>query len=100
MIKQADCKRRMGFKFTISVAFIAIFTDIVNSEQRFDGGEVVPPGQTLRAWDSPFNIKKDIIVMEEAELIIEPGVKMIFSPKTMIAVNGTLTARVRSYNAI
>ena len=65
--------------------------------QKFDGGEVLPPGLILRSSDSPFYIGEDIMVLKDAELEVEPGVQMIFSPKTMLAVNGTLTARVLPY---
>ena len=94
MARGSDYRLKTKTGLLIWVVWIAICPDCVKPDDRFQGGEVVPPGMTLRAWDSPFYITHDIIVREEANLVIEPGVEMILSPKVMIAVNGTLTAKV------
>ena len=43
---------------------------------------------------SPFQVTEDILVRPGVQLTIEPGVHVRFNPKIMLAVNGSLIARV------
>jgi len=52
--------------------------------------------QSLRidAYNSPCVIRSDLIIGARAALTVDPGVTLQFSPGVMLAVNGTLIARV------
>jgi len=52
--------------------------------------------QSLRidSYNSPCVISDDLIIGAMATLTVDPGVTLQFSPGVMLAVNGTLIARV------
>ncbi len=66
---------------------------LVGGNSDFQGGEV-DKDTTLRQGDSPFLITENILIRKDATLTVEPGVEMQFAPGIMLAVNGTLTAKV------
>jgi len=55
--------------------------------------------QSLRidAYNSPCVISDNLIIGATATLTVDPGVTLQFSPGVMLAVNGTLIARVSVY---
>ena len=58
-----------------------------------EGGYLLEDTVVSRS-DSPVTLRNSLIVAEEVTLTIEPGVELKFAPGVMLAVNGTLTARV------
>ena len=73
--------------------FIVAFCVTRINARDFRGGRV-SDDITLKYDDSPYFINEDVIVDKHATLTVEPGVEMMFAPKVMLAVNGTLDARV------
>lgn len=59
------------------------------------GGTFTNDRVAFTRYRSPYLIRNDIIVEENAEMVIEPGVEMRFQPQTGITVRGVLTAVVR-----
>ncbi|KAK9738697.1 Scavenger receptor cysteine-rich domain [Popillia japonica] len=56
------------------------------------GGTFTNDRVAFTRYRSPYLIRNDIIVEENAEMVIEPGVEMRFQPQTGITVRGVLTA--------
>lgn len=50
--------------------------------------------QVFNVSGSPYEIKRDIVVVDGGELVIEPGVELRFAPGVGIFVNGALKAQV------
>lgn len=48
----------------------------------------------LEKQRSPYLVKKDVLIAEDGELQIEPGVTLLFAPTVGITVKGILTAKV------
>ena len=63
----------------------------------FEGG-LVDSDLTLDIFNSPYNIIRNVWVDQDAVLTIDAGVEMRFSPGVMVAVNGTLIAKVGKVN--
>lgn len=57
-------------------------------------GGVITEDTIIRRYESPLLIKNDILVAPEVTLTVEPGVELRFAPSVMLAVNGTLIAKV------
>lgn len=60
------------------------------------GGTFIDDRVVFSKTKSPYWIRNDVIVEENAELLIEPGVELRFEPQTGITVRGILTAVVRN----
>ncbi|XP_028408110.1 protein bark beetle-like [Dendronephthya gigantea] len=71
------------------LAYLLMITQI-DSE---DFGGQVYTDTTLALTNSPYVVKKDIIVPENATLNIEPGVKMYILPGIALQINGSLQAK-------
>lgn len=61
------------------------------------GGTFTDDRVVFSRSQSPYWIRNDIIVEENAELLVEPGVELRFEPQTGITVRGVLTAVVRIF---
>ncbi len=48
----------------------------------------------LERHRSPFLVKEDVFVAEDGELVVEPGVTLLFAPHVGITVRGILTSKV------
>ena len=59
-------------------------------------GGIVDSDVTLKLSESPYQITRDILVLKDATLKVEPGVELRFDPQVMLAVNGTLDAKVKA----
>ena len=86
-------------KFYTCLTFYAFVSTLILSvslefcDEQGCGG-IVDSDTTLRYVDSPFQITRDTLVLKDATLKIEPGVRLQFDPQVLLAVNGTLDARV------
>ena len=58
-----------------------------------DGG-IITEDTYVDIYESPYLISKDLLVAKDVTLTIQEGVEMRFAPRVMLAVNGTLIARV------
>lgn len=45
---------------------------------------------------SPYVIRRDVLVEQTGELLVEPGVTVYFAPRVGITVKGILTAKVNT----
>ena len=57
-------------------------------------GGLLTQDLTLQKWSSPITVKGNVFVAKDVTLSIAPGVVMRFAPGVMLAVNGTLSAKV------
>ena len=73
-----------------SVIFLCLVnnvrTDTVFKETRVSNKRI------LSLSDSPYYIENDVLVEEDGELVIQPGVTLKFAPGAGITVRGVLTA--------
>ena len=83
------------FKIRSNLFIISLFLIICfnQSNAAFSGG-LINIYTRLTIADSPFYIKDDILIDKNAELKIDPGVILYFSPRKGITVRGRLTAKV------
>lgn len=94
----------MGFKFEsylLVVVLLSYFSNGWAQDNRIRAGNIEDGGvlyedTIIRRYQSPILIKNTVRVAEGATLTIEPGVEVRFAPGVMLAVNGTLIARVCS----
>lgn len=79
----------------VTVLLVLVYTLLcpVNSFDIENGGDL-EEDLTLNRWDSPYTVRNHIFVRKDATLTVDPGVEMRFGPGVMLAVNGTLIARV------
>ena len=80
-----------GFSVLLSsVIFLCLVnnvrTDTVFKETRVSNKRI------LSLSDSPYYIENDVLVEEDGELVIQPGVTLKFAPGAGITVRGVLTA--------
>lgn len=61
---------------------------------KFTGG-IINGDKILVTNQSPYLISQDIIVERSSKLVIQPGVKLLFSPRIGVQVKGTLIAQVK-----
>ncbi|KAK7591213.1 hypothetical protein V9T40_002826 [Parthenolecanium corni] len=66
----------------------------VGEKTVFNQGLITGEKVTLEKQQSPYLVRKDIIIGEDGELRIEPGVTVFFAPTVGITVYGVLTAKV------
>ncbi len=60
-----------------------------------EGGDIMTGEEvTIHEYETPVLVKNHIFVREGAKLTLEPGVELRFAPGVMLAVNGTLVAKV------
>lgn len=85
------------FKIRSNLFIISLFLVICfnQSSASFTGG-LVNIYTRLTIADSPYYIKEDILIEKSAELKIDPGVILYFSPRKGITTRGRLNARVSS----
>lgn len=83
------------FRCRSSLFVISLFLFVCchPSDAAFSGG-LVNIYTRLTIADSPFHIRDDVYVEKNAELRIDPGVILYFSPRKGITVKGRLTAKV------
>ena len=62
---------------------------------KFTGG-IINGDKILVTNQSPYLISQDIIVERSSKLVIQPGVKLLFSPRIGVQVKGTLIAQVKN----
>lgn len=60
------------------------------------GGIITEGTTTIPLEDSPYWMQNDLIVEQNAKLVIEPGVRINFEPQIGITVRGVLIAEVRT----
>ena len=82
----------------LSVIFLSLVT-IVRTDTVFREA-TVNNRRILSLSDSPYLIENDVLVDQEGELVIEPGVTLKFSPGAGITVRGVLTAEGLPENKI
>ena len=82
----------------LSVIFLSLVT-IVRTDTVFREA-TVNNRRILTLSDSPYMIENDVLVDQEGELVIEPGVTLKFSPGAGITVRGVLTAEGLPENKI
>ena len=71
-------------------------TDAAGPGRTLAQQDIRPVGSTT--WpvrDSPFSIQQTLVIPRGAGLVIEPGVRLEFSPGTGLIVQGALMALVR-----
>ena len=78
------------YSVVISVILFSLVTDI-RTDTVFREDKVSNK-RILTLSDSPYFIENDVLVEEEGELVIEPGVTVKFAPGAGITVRGVLTA--------
>ena len=61
---------------------------------RLSNGGFLRDSLRIDAYNSPCVIRQDLIIGARAALTVDPGVTLQFSPGVMLAVNGTLIAKV------
>lgn len=57
-------------------------------------GGYLTQNAVISQWDSPCVVQKDLIIAKKYTLTLQPGVELRFLPGVMLAVNGTLLAKV------
>ena len=62
--------------------------------KRISSGGFLRQSLRINTFDSPCIIRDNLIIGARATLTVDPGVTLQFSPGVMLAVNGTLIARV------
>lgn len=77
----------VGLSCVLVISPVAVNGDLV-------GGVITVP-LILDRVDTPYYIREDVIIAESGELVIKPGVQMLFSPTVGITVFGRLIAEVR-----
>ena len=82
----------------LSVIFLSLVT-IVRTDTVFREA-TVNNRRILTLSDSPYMIENDVLVDQEGELVVEPGVTLKFSPGAGITVRGVLTAEGLPENKI
>lgn len=99
-VKHNNMASKMGktrtqvFHFVFWILFLSLFNLSCGSIE--DGG-IITEDTTIHRWESPMLIKNHILVAKEATLTVEPGVELRFAPGVMLAVNGTLIAKVNQH---
>jgi len=80
----------------VSLAVVAMSTHGGAQTQcnRIKHGGFLRQSMRIDAYNSPCVISNDLIIGATATLTVDPGVTLQFSPGVMLAVNGTLIARV------
>lgn len=66
---------------------------------RISGGGYLVESVTLDKFDSPCEIENDLIIGAKTTLTLNEGTELRFAPGVMLAVNGTLLARVTANTA-
>ena len=100
-LKMYLIKRNKPPDFTLLV--ITVILHFLVSDVRTDtlfNDTLVISKRTLSLSDSPYLVKRDVIVEPEGHLVIESGVTMKFSPGVGITVRGVLTAEGGADNKI
>jgi len=62
--------------------------------RRISNGGFLRQSLRIDTLNSPCVIREDLIIGARATLTLDPGVTLQFSPGVMLAVNGTLIAKV------
>lgn len=60
----------------------------------FRGGHIIRGQRTFEKSKSPYLVREDIFIERDAELIVEPGVEIRFSPMIGITVRGIVNLKV------
>jgi hypothetical protein len=76
--------------FVVTVSFLCFVVGGVSGEL---GGVITVP-VVLERTTSPYFIREELIIDHGAELVIRPGVQLLFSPTVGITVFGRLVAEV------
>jgi len=89
----------MNRTFTIvAVSLVVVAMATMGGAQtqcnRIKNGGFLRQSMRIDVYNSPCVISHDLIIGATATLTVDPGVTLQFSPGVMLAVNGTLKARV------
>ena len=76
------------------LTLICCVSPVIN--QRIQEGGIIEKDTVIHEYDTPMLIQDDLRVAKEATLTLQPGVELRFAPGVMLAVNGTLVAKVNS----
>lgn len=82
-----------AFMLAVGLSLVLILSNPTGVNGDLVGGVIAVP-LVLDRVDTPYYIRDDVIVAETGELIIRPGVQMLFSPTVGITVFGRLIAEV------
>lgn len=84
------------FAFHNILANIYTWPNELKSNKGFTewSGGVITDHHRLRADQSPYFILNNVVIEDNGQLIIDPGVTLKFSPKTGITVKGSIIANV------
>ena len=74
-----------------SVIFLSCLVNNIRTDTLFKETRVSNK-RILSLSDSPYYIENDVLVEEDGELVIQPGVTLKFAPGAGITVRGVLTA--------
>jgi len=87
----------MNSRFTIIAVAVLALTAACSGQsacKRISKGGFLRQSMRIDSFNSPCIIRDDLIIGARATLTVDPGVTLMFSPGVMLAVNGTLIARV------
>ena len=79
---------------TLAVVAMSTSSSAQAACHRISNGGFLRESLRIDAYNSPCLIHDDLIIGARAALTVDPGVTLQFSPGVMLAVNGTLIARV------
>jgi len=81
----------------VSLTVVVAMTTGIGAQsacKRITNGGFLRQSLRIDAYNSPCHIRDDLIIGARATLTVDAGVMLQFSPGVMLAVNGTLIARV------
>jgi len=87
----------MNWRLTIIAVAVLAMTAVCSAQsacKRISKGGFLRQSMRIDSYNSPCIIRDDLIIGARATLTVDPGVTLMFSPGVMLAVNGTLIARV------
>ena len=87
-----------GFLREVLLIFMSAFAWSAEVEGSIQDGGAISGNTVVHEYQTPMLLKGDVIVQEYATLTLEPGVELRFAPGVMLAVNGTLIAKVWNMN--
>ena len=79
---------------TLAVVAMSTSSSAQSACNHISNGGFLRQSLRIDAYNSPCLIHRDLIIGARAALTVDPGVTLQFSPGVMLAVNGTLIARV------
>jgi len=90
--------------FAVAVTLAVVAMSAGSSAQaacnRISDGGFLRQSLRIDAYNSPCMIRQDLVIGARATLTVDPGVTLQFSPGVMLAVNGTLIAKVSLHRCL